>query len=227
MVWGRLEEGLTQKKHLPVEITVCLYNTHPSALESEVIRVLRRYADQPVDSDWRDWREGSYFTVSRFVSTREIRSDGSNGSIRNDSNHWNESPVIEASVQSSKVFSVCLSLLFKILKGKHSITAVFASSDYFSLVFGIARHDLFTLFPPHLQHLAYVLTLPLVSGSGDGYFQNAKNVSVAERALTEALSGVAGSEEVKSLLCFFPFWLPVLDRRKFLDKYLIDWWCGS
>ncbi|KAK4291582.1 hypothetical protein Pmani_035593 [Petrolisthes manimaculis] len=170
---------------------------------------------------------GKMNSLQTVKSSQNVTSIQKTGSLDNRINHWAESPVIEASVHSSTVFSMCLSLLFKILKDKHSISAVFASSDYFSRAFRIAKYNLFTLFPPHLQHLVYVLTLPLVSGLGDEYFQSDVRVSVVQEALREALRAENGMVMVKAVLCFFPFWLPVLQQRKFLDKYLLDWWCDS
>ncbi|KAK3862395.1 hypothetical protein Pcinc_031742 [Petrolisthes cinctipes] len=67
----------------------------------------------------------------------------------------------------------------------------------------------------------------VVSGLGDEYFQNDVQVSMVQEALTEALMAENGMEMIKAILCFFPFWLPVLQQRKFLDKYLVDWWCDS
>ncbi|KAG7173106.1 uncharacterized protein LOC121861001 [Homarus americanus] len=229
-VWHKLEEGLSNKKYLPVEVTATLYEQHVSALENEMIRVLSQYANVVYKDDWRNKKE---ISIAHFKAHGEpVNSDQSTGIKRKrdespteseleciKSNLWAHSPLVLAAVYSRSVFSLCVQFLIKVVvQSNFSISCILGSRDYFAQIFSEVDRELYELFPTHMQHLVYLLTLPITVTQGPKYLNNPTQLSVIENALLKAMR--AGSDEVRALLCFFPYWLPVLDQSQFFNNYL-------
>lgn len=87
--------------------------------------------------------------------------------------------------------------------------------------------ELYKSFPSMLSHLAYLLTLPLATHQDQGNLRKSPLLSVVKSGLQEELAegGEAARGKVCVMLCFFPFWLPVLRKCGFLKSYLADSTC--
>ncbi|KAK8750726.1 hypothetical protein OTU49_014977 [Cherax quadricarinatus] len=234
-VWDKLEQGLSNKKFLPIEITITLYEQYPSSLENEMLRVLTQYAEVVYTGDWckdvvlsiahfNSHHKFSDTDQSRYKSMKN-HSPFEAHQQRNKINFWAESPVINAAARSKSVFSSCLKLLFKIVvETRYSISSVFGSMDYFEELKSKMHRELHEYFPSDIQHLVYLLTLPVTTGQGLKYFENYSQVLVVQNSLSEALQR-GDVTTIRVLLCFFPYWLPILEQNQFLDKYVRQEWC--
>lgn len=196
-----------------------------------MLRVLNQYAETVCMSDWcketalsiahfkphgesLDADLLAYSKIKRYQFPHETQSE-----CNNKKNFWADSPVIFAATHSHSIFSLCLQFLCKtVVQSNFSITSVFGSRDFFAEILNVMNGELYKVFPTNMQHLVYLLTLPITSGQGPKFFENVAQLSVVEDALFEALQGEVTT--VCTLLCFFPYWLPILDQNQFVDKYL-------
>lgn len=235
-MWNKLEDGLLNKKYLPVDITVTLYQHRPATLETEMFGVLGKYADTNYKDDWSDdatlgiihfkphgGSPGVYRSLKRKRSPC-LADVSLNGNVKN--NLWGGSPAVAAAARCPSVFSQCLNILFKVaVQSDFSLSFVYGCRDFFAVLVDKIDGELYKLFPPNLQHLVYILTLPITASLGHEYLETFAESDVVENALMEALK--AGNEAipiVRSLLCFFPYWLPILRKNGFLHKHLQEGW---
>lgn len=233
-VWNKVEEGLSHKENLPVEITATLYEQHPSALESEMLRILNQYAETVCMDDWcketalsivQFKPHGESLDIDPLIHSKmkKYQSHQTHSNC-NKINFWSDSPIIVAAAHSHSVFSLCVQFLCCIVvQSNFSIASVSGSRDYFAEILNIMNGELYEFFPSNMQHLVYLLTLPLISGQGLKYFENFAQVSVVQDALSEEVQG-GEVNTVRSLLCFFSYWFPVLEQYQFVDKYLRQGW---
>nr|XP_045623803.1 uncharacterized protein LOC123773903 [Procambarus clarkii]XP_045623804.1 uncharacterized protein LOC123773903 [Procambarus clarkii]XP_045623805.1 uncharacterized protein LOC123773903 [Procambarus clarkii]XP_045623807.1 uncharacterized protein LOC123773903 [Procambarus clarkii] len=236
-VWNKLEEGLSNKKYLPIEVSVMLYKQHPSSLEREMLRVLTQYA-AVYKGDWcndvtlsiayfKSHGESFGEDSSRDIQTNRTQPDSKSQSQCNKINFWANSPVICAAAHSHSVFTLGLKILFKIVaETNYSLSCIFGCRDYFAELLIKVNRELYEFFPTDMQHFVYLLTLPVTTGQGAKYFQNYSQLFVVQSALLKALErGGDSAATIRTLLCFFPYWLPVLYQNQFWDKYLKQEWC--
>ncbi|XP_063846682.1 uncharacterized protein LOC135092240 isoform X4 [Scylla paramamosain] len=200
-VWGELEAALVSKKLLHCDITSVLYLRHCPALEREALRVLELYVDVESQNPW--WQD-ERLSISHFKPHGRLLCADPPGREHSKAgapdeckvNLWADSPLVEASGHTGELFTRCLELLGNVLWKTHfSFSAVVACRDYLAQDQGDLRRS--SLFP------------------------------LVKKGLQEELAegGEAAREKVCAMLCFFPFWLPVLRKCGFLKSYLADTVC--
>ncbi|KAK8752791.1 hypothetical protein OTU49_007656 [Cherax quadricarinatus] len=199
-----------------------------------MLRVLTQYAEVVYTGDWckdvalsiahfSSHHEFFDMDQSRYKSMKN-RSPFETRQQSNKINFWAVSPVINAAARNKSIFFSCLKLLFKIVvETRYSISSVFGSMGYSEELKSKIHRELHEYFPSDI-HLVYLLTLPVTTGQGLKYFENYSQVLVVQNALSEALQR-GGVTTIHVLLCFFPYWLPILEQNQFLDKYLRQEWC--
>ncbi|XP_042874743.1 uncharacterized protein LOC122254939 [Penaeus japonicus] len=216
-VWHKLEEGLKDGKHLPVEVVAFLYESHPLTLEREMFRILAQYAEKVYHGDQGE--EALYALVETTPETARGSAEYSYEEMEKEtgSNFWSESAVIPAAVHSSSVFNICFQILCKIcVDTKFSISFTLGSKDFFTQ---ISKHnlkgELYELFPSSFQHIVYLLTMPTA------VFRTSEHMKAIEDRLQEMLKESSNSHSlVHCLLCFFPHWLSLLTKREFFNLNL-------
>lgn len=237
-VWDRLEEGLlSSHKYLPPEILVTLYQQRPSVLESRIFQVFIQYTQSTSACEEYSTHEGynlSNYTVEHFKSrrysppgasdkkfeSRGVESKETLSKIKLTCNLWHKSGVVDVAVLSESVFTLCLKIFFKLaVDSQFSSTYILGVSDFFSILFHELDRDLFKVFPSSMQHIAYLLTLPLNIPVELNPLEDSVHIQCVQDALLELLRD-DGVVMVRSLLCFFPYWLVILSRNQFLEKYL-------
>lgn len=233
-VWSKLEEALMNKKFLHHEITSVLYTHHQPALEQEVMRVMELYVGvESKNPWWEDKRLGvSHFKPHGRLLSTKLSPGRAQGRIRTQdvhkSNMWVDSPLIEVTGYNNELFTRCLELLGNVLlKTRFSFSATIASRDFLAQVLEEAEGELYKSFPSMLSHLAYLLTLPLATHQDQNDLWKSSLLTVVKNGLQEELAegGEAARGKVCVMLCFFPFWLPVLRKSGFLKDYLADSTC--
>ena len=230
-MWDRLQEGLSDGRYIPVEVMAILYEKRIAFLEREIFQIVMSYSESAATACRR--YDMSEFTVEQFKDVGRFPSkilgrkfsylkckSSENGSATSTCNFWKMSCVVDAAAHSEFVFTACLKLFFKIaVDTQFSVLFIQIVHDFFSLLSSRLNRDIFKVFPTHLQHIVFLLTLPLYTSPDDKIFENELQVQVTQEALLQ----VANHEGVlvaQSLLCFFPFWFSVLSQNKFLDGYL-------
>lgn len=232
-VWGRLEAALISKKLLHLDITCALYLRYCPALEREVLRVLEQYVGIESQSPWwQDRRLGiSHFKPhGRLLHAKPWTRERSKVRAPDEYkvNRWADSLVVEASGHTGELFARCLELLGNVLqKTRFSFSAVVACRDYVAQVREEMEGELYQNFPCKLSHLAYLLTLPLATHQEQVGLQRASLLPLVRKGLEKELAdgGEAARGKVCIMLCFFPFWLPLLRKCGFLNSYLADTIC--
>lgn len=220
-VWNKLEEGLKDGKHLPVEVVALLYESHPSTLEREFFRILGQYAENVHHEDQHEENLHTLFELSpetmrgsteySYLEKHDIAG-----------NFWSESAVIPAAAFSSSVFNICLRILCRMcVDTKFSTSLTVASRDFFT---HLSKHnlkgELYELFPSHFQHIVYLLTMPTA------IFTTSEHVKAIEVGLQGLLKeGSHTHSLVQCLLCFFPQWLSLLAKREFFNQNLRKCYC--
>ncbi|KAK7081833.1 hypothetical protein SK128_016640 [Halocaridina rubra] len=222
-VWEKLEKGLANNS-LPLEVFAALCQQRPSVLEKELFHIFSMYGKTHCFDKEYDIK---VFTVARFkkrgvpfskLITKKISADCHLDQVEN---LWLKSKIPDAAAYSKAMFDSCIKIFLRLgLDSQFSFSFVHGTSDFFSCLFYKLSVDLFKYFPSHVQHIVYLLTMPLSLPIDD--FQaneNAHEVELVEETLLKLL-GDFNIHYAESLLCFFTFWLPVLSERRFLQNYL-------
>lgn len=214
-VWKKLEEGLKDGKHLPVEVVAFLYESHPSTLEREMFRILGQYAEKAHHVDQLEESLHALFELSPGTGRR---SNEYSYVEKHDiaGNLWSESAVIPAAAFSSSVFNICFRILCRIcVDTKFSINLTVASRDFFT---HLNKHnlkgELYELFPSSIQHIVFLLTMPTA------VYRTSEHVKAIEDSLQGMLEEGRTHSLVHCLLCFFPQWLSLLAKREFFNLNL-------
>ncbi|XP_064089621.1 uncharacterized protein LOC135203668 isoform X1 [Macrobrachium nipponense] len=229
-VWGSLQEGVATGKYLPPGMMAALYRSRPSFLEGNIFSVLRCYVQSTAACERY---EISNFTIKHFKDSsrsscslfdRKIDVMNSEDSqnlpeVQIVPNFWRKSFIVDAAVCSEEVFIMCLRIFFKVaVDVQFSLTYMLSVHDFFAVLFCRLDKELFKVFPSNLQHVVYLLTLPLYISDG-ATLENTEQVPVIQDSLLRLVQD-EGISVVRTLLCFFPYWLPALSCSQFLDNYL-------